>query len=876
MRIHRITLTNFKGVADATVNFADEGVTIVEGDNEAGKSTLIEALDLLLNEKSTSKRASVVATKPIGQDVGPQAEAELTIGNQRVTIRKRWLKGQETVLTLHGSPDEVVAGGDGHDRLDALISAHVDRQLLSALQVLQGTKLNQASLQNTALSTALDAAGGVDASGQIEDSLWQRICEERERYWTPGGLKRQERKQLDEQIADAERSRDALAATLQSLESDVASVARLRRDAADRAVRIDELTPDFEQLTERMATIENLQGDRATAVLGQQQAQLQASQVEDRLAARKGLLDEVSSREAALASLEADSTSSSGQQRLAEEADGAKSRRDAAKAEVHHRRGVKENADLDERLRRELFDLELLEERLERYERAQQDLNEADAVLRSHKIDVELLEEIEDAYVLQLQTSGAAQEQAVQVELDALIAAEISGVDLDLQVDAGSTTHLNLVATTEINVPGAARIVITPGRDVGELQTQRMDAAARLERLLAQAGVPDVPAARLASQARQEATTRAEAAAKDIREALRDLTHESLSGRVAHLRADTAKRVEARLEDPPLPPDIATAEAKHAEAAEALQEADERLQAAESELSAANERLAASRSAAAQHLTRVEQAQGELARARDALTAAQQAKPDTDLHEEQRRATADLTAAEEELGRIDEQLRDLDAESTRVLHENAAGAIQRARSEQEGLEREIRDLELTLEIRGEEGLASQLDELERSLDELLSERLRIDARADAAQLLYQTFDTHRTAAQVRYRAPLKTEIERLGRIVFGEDLSVTLDVDLTITERTLDGMTVPFDQLSIGAQEQLGVLARLACAALVGDDGGAPVILDDALGWSDPGRLGRMGAALNLAGRTSQVIVLTCFPDRYAAVGNAEVVRLTS
>jgi chromosome segregation ATPase len=863
VKVHRITLTNFKGVAEATVTFADEGVTIVEGDNEAGKSTLIEALDLLLNEKSTSKRASVVATKPIGQDVGPQAEAELTIGTQRVTIRKRWLKGQETVFTLHGTPDEVVTGGDGHDRLDALMSAHVDRQLLTALQVLQGTKLNQANLQNTALSTALDAAGGVDASGQIEDSLWQRIREERERYWTAGGQKRQERKQLDEKIADAERSRDTLAATLQGLESDVASVARLRRDAADRAARIGELTPELEQLTQRMTTIDNLLGDRATAVLGQQQAQLQASQVEDRLATRKGLLDKVSSREATLASLEADNTSSSGQQRLAEEADGAKSRRDVARAEVQHRQSVKEHADLDERLRRDLFDLEILEERLERYERAQQDLNAADAVLRSHKIDAELLEEIEDVYVLHLQTSGAALDQAVQVELDALIAADISGVDLDLQVDAGSTTHLDLVSTTEINVPGAARIVITPGRDVGELQAQRMDAAAKLERLLAQAGVPDVPAARLASQACQDATTRAEAAAKDIREALRDLSHESLSGHVTHLRTDTAKRIEARPEDPPLPPDIATAEAKHAEAAE-------------SELSAANDRLVESRSAAAQHLIRVEQAQGELARAHEDLAAAQQANPDADLHEDQRRAAADRASADEKLKRLDEQLRDLDAESTRVLHENSAGAIQRARSEQQELERDLRDLELKLEIRGEQGLASQLDELERSLDELLSERQRIDARADAAQLLHQTFDTHRTAAQVRYRAPLKAEIERLGKIVFGEDLSVTLDDDLTITERTLDGMTVPFDQLSIGAQEQLGVLARLACAALVGDEGGAPVILDDALGWSDPGRLGRMGAALNIAGRTSQVIVLTCFPDRYAAVGNAEVVRLTS
>ena len=876
MKVHRITLTNFKGVAEATVTFADEGVTIVEGDNEAGKSTLIEALDLLLNEKSTSKRASVVATKPIGQDIGPQAEAELTIGTQRVTIRKRWLKGQETVFTLHGTPDEVVTGGDGHDRLDALMSAHVDRQLLTALQVLQGTKLNQANLQNTALSTALDAAGGVDASGQVEDSLWQRIREERERYWTAGGQKRQERKQLDEKIAETERSRDTLAATLQGLESDVASVARLRGEAADRTARIEELTPEFERLATRIATIEGLLGERAAAALAQQQAQFQASQAEDRLTARQSLVDEVSSREAALASLEADVTSASNQQRLAEEADRATGRRDAAMEEVRHRQRVKEHADFDERLRRDLFDLELLEERLERYAGAQQAQNEADAVLRSHKIDAELLEEIEGAYVLQLQTSGAAQDQAVQVELDALIAAEISGVDLDLQVDAGSTTHLDLVATTEINVPGAARIVITPGRDVGELQAQRVDAAASLKRLLAQAGVSDVPAARLANQERQEALSRAEVATKDIREALRDLTHESLVGHVTHLRADTKERVERRPEGTPLPPDVATAEATHSGAVDALREAEKQLQAAEDDLSAANERLADSRAAAAEHLVRVAQAQGELARAREGLTTAQQTNPDSALRDEEQRAAADLAAADETLGRIDEQLRDLDADSTRALHENSAGAIGRARSERQERERMIRDLEVSLDIRGEQGLASQLDECERSLGELLSERQRIDARADAAQLLHQTFETHRTAAQVRYREPLKAEIERLGKIVFGEDLSVTLDDDLTITERTLNSMTVPFDQLSIGAQEQLGVLARLACAALVGDEGGAPVILDDALGWSDPGRLGRMGAALNIAGRTSQVIVLTCFPDRYAAVGNAEVVRLTS
>ena len=80
------------------------------------------------------------------------------------------------------------------------------------------------------------------------------------------------------------------------------------------------------------------------------------------------------------------------------------------------------------------------------------------------------------------------------------------------------------------------------------------------------------------------------------------------------------------------------------------------------------------------------------------------------------------------------------------------------------------------------------------------------------------------------------------------------------------------------------MLSRLACAALVsppdaqgagaGDTGGVPVIFDDALGYSDPTRLARLGAAFNVAGDRCQVIVLTCVPDRYAHIGSAQVVRL--
>ena len=80
--------------------------------------------------------------------------------------------------------------------------------------------------------------------------------------------------------------------------------------------------------------------------------------------------------------------------------------------------------------------------------------------------------------------------------------------------------------------------------------------------------------------------------------------------------------------------------------------------------------------------------------------------------------------------------------------------------------------------------------------------------------------------------------------------------------------------MSAGAQEQLGILARLAAARLVAQEEGVPLILDDTLGYADPARLATMGAALALAGRDTQIIVLTCSPDRYQQVGSADVVRL--
>jgi uncharacterized protein YhaN len=94
----------------------------------------------------------------------------------------------------------------------------------------------------------------------------------------------------------------------------------------------------------------------------------------------------------------------------------------------------------------------------------------------------------------------------------------------------------------------------------------------------------------------------------------------------------------------------------------------------------------------------------------------------------------------------------------------------------------------------------------------------------------------------------------------------------------MDGTTVSFDQLSTGAKEQMSVVATLACAVLVNPDGrdgeaGAPVILDDVLGFADPTRLRRLGPVFAEAAKSAQVILLTASPERYESIGEATFIH---
>ena len=213
-------------------------------------------------------------------------------------------------------------------------------------------------------------------------------------------------------------------------------------------------------------------------------------------------------------------------------------------------------------------------------------------------------------------------------------------------------------------------------------------------------------------------------------------------------------------------------------------------------------------------------------------------------------------------------------ERVKALAETAKGSLQTTQNRRTAAQTELTEVQTRLKIHGEEGLHEKLHMAQIHLERIEHENQALFRRAAAAKCLFESMREERDKARRAYVAPLKEKIENLGRLVFDDTFQVDINEDLQIASRTAKGVTVPFDSLSGGTKEQLSLIFRLACSMIVAKDGGTPLILDDALGYTDPERLRLMGAVLAKAAKECQIVIFTCVPDRYGNVGEAAVVSI--
>lgn len=876
MRIHRLLVRNFRGLESCEIDLPTDGVTIVEGGNEVGKTSLAEAMNLVFAYADNSKSASIRDVQPVHRDVGPEVEVELSTGPYRLVYAKRWLRRPATTLTISAPSREQLTGREAHDRVNQILDATLDRDLWNVLRLEQGGDLSQSGFVLPSLSRALEATVGADLTGADQDDLWDRIVAERDHYWTPTGRPSAERTRLAERVDAAGAEVEDIQAAIRAVEARTDDFARLESDAVELTASQVHLTEAESEAAVRVKALDGLRREVAQVEADARTATSDHDRWAQLHATRTRLVDAVEQKKEALVGSEAALAESAPAQADAERtlAQLTAARAEAMAALRHAEQSADQTA-ADAVYRRRQIEVEQFRERLERVVEAQSDLERVEPILAGAAVTADTISAIEAAHleVAKAQAAAAAGAAVVSALAEAEAIVHVDGAAVTLHPH--EVQDIPVASATEITIPGLIRFTVRAGADSRANADRVQEAHEALARVCERNGVTGLEEARRTAATRADAERTRTDATKRLAADLRDLTVEGISRKIASLTVRLAEFEAARAATPSLPDDLDSAQDREASAVEQLGVRRGELREIEAALETVQARSRELGISGAAQLERVKMDRAALADAEQALAVARNEHPDAQIEDQLDAAARSRAEAESRLVEARRSLDAADPDTLELLAETARQARQRGEAAIRDNRDKRRDLSAVIEHTGEQGLAHRLDLALAEVDRLRLEAERLEARAEAARLLHDTFERHRAAARKRYVAPFRDQIEKLGRLVYGPTLQIELDDQLGIATRTLHGVTVGFHQLSTGAREQFALISRLACASLVSANGdGAPVVFDDALGWTDPQRLNQMAAAISVAARHCQVIVLTCTPGRFAGVGAASVIRL--
>ena len=871
MKLHRLVLTNYRGIAHREIEFPDHGVVVVSGANEVGKSSMIEALDLLLESRDRSTKKEVKQVKPTNSDVGSEVSAEISCGPYRFVYRKRFHKKCETELTVLTPRREQLTGDEAHERVRAILAETVDNDLWHAQRVLQATSTTAVDLSGCdALSRALDVAAGDDAAlSGTEPLLIERIDTEYGRYFTLTGRPTGGWSAAISRLADTEAA--------------VAECAAAVAEVDERVCRHSVLTEQVAELSQqRIAAGPRLAAARAAAdrIAELTNQAREAKLVADAAAAtgfaaaaahngRVRLLTEIETRTATVAAAEAEAKQAADAQSTARadaEASAAAAENAAQVLTDLQRRAESARRTVDQLADREEADR--MSARLTKIAAIERDRDRLGAELSTIAVNEELLGRIEDAAAAVDRIGGQLALTSAGVEFTAAADIELAAGDQRVSLSAGESWSITAIGPTTVEVPGVLTARVTPGATTLDVQAKYAAAQQELTAALAAADVVDLAAARSADRRRRELQGSRDQLTATVAGLCGDEPIDELRSRLAQLRAGQPDQPD------PVAPDIAAARAELDAAEAARSAATAESEARRQKAVAADARLAELSTCATVLQNKVETQRSELDAATDRLAQERSSVSDENLAAA---TDAGRQAVDNAERRVIELAGELAGAAPEAVADELAAATEAAESLRDRYEdaaRALREISIELSVFGSEGRQGKLDAAETDREHAASRHARVGGRARAAQLLRSVMTRHRDSTRQRYVEPYRAELQRLGRPVFGPTFEVDIDTDLCIRSRTLDGNTVPYESLSGGAKEQLGILARLAGAALVTKEDTVPVVVDDALGFTDPDRLARMGQVFDSVGEHGQVIVLTCSPERYDGVKGAHRIDL--
>lgn len=863
MKIEALRLFNVKRFANrgVAIEGIGDGVNVLCAANEFGKSTSFEALHALFFQPHSGTPGDVQRLRPYSGG-SPLVEADIATAEGRFRITKQYYGGRSARVTDRTSGRLVAQADEAENFIAGLIKGGTagPAGLLWVRQGITGIEKRSRSEEDSekqvraslleSVQGEVEAVTGGRRMAEIIAATQEALAE----LVTATG-----RPKAGGRYAAAIEARDRLVAQEQRLADDV----RALREALDRravaAKRLAELEiPDERQARHQAVAAAQAAFDAAKA----QGETLRAAEAELGLVRelRDGAQRDLTRFQAALGAAQALGEKLSGAERSRGEAVG---RRHAAAAAIEAATAEIEAAETGERDTRDLLarlDAALkareagerhaaLAERLREAEATRQAVEDGEARQALAAVPAATIDELQalEIDIARLRAVEEAARPSVAIAYEAGAAAAVTMDDTPL---AGGEER-GYDGQAQLAIPGIGTLTLRANRPARS-DDRRNAAEAKRRTLLAAMGVDTLEAAR----ERQFRAQQIDAGLRELRGRLALLAPQGLASLREEVAARGATRAEAlELKDDPAQVRAALdlAEERRTLARQALRDAQPLRAGADEAFVAAETALAALKAERAQ----VEAILG----------------PEDSRGERERALASRLDLLAGRCAAAEAQVAGLRAGVVDI--ETVEAALQRARSVEDAADKEASALREAIAGLNAEIRARSDEAVEESWGETREALVAASARAEAfaaevrvLQRLASALDAARSQARELYLKPVMTELKPLLGLLF-DDAAITFD-DKTLLPQSLrrNGHDEDVERLSGGMREQLSVLTRLAFARLLARDGRpAPVILDDALVYSDDDRIERMFDALHRQSRDQQIIVFSCRQRAFQRLG---------
>ena len=852
MKLRRLSVNQFKRFTEPTqLGELGDGLNLVIGPNELGKSTLLDALRAVLFERYNSRARPILALQNDRSGAAPVVELVFEVNGAEYTLTKRFVKIPHARLQC---PDGTLFEADAaENKLRNLLGfAEAGNRgatpetlgMWGVLWVQQGQSFGRPDLPDSALaslSAGLESEVGTVLGGRRGRELPQVIEQRRGELVTEA--RRQPRGEyrdtlehvsgLEHRLNEQQQQQQEMSETLEQL---AAAEERLRRleDGSQDRIDQEELTRAQDQLGEAMRN--DLQLEAARSDLQYRQGQLeQAQRAQCERASRRAeiktdqaQLRQESERLEELQQHERESLAALDKRRQAvTTVEGAV---EAAMQSETNWRGI-----LDRIIRSE--ELSVLLRRQSDIDAAQERLADAQSRAEQFQVTDESLQRIREATEIADQSNARLSVAATRISFD-IPSDRLEGIEADGAPLTDPPTTVETVEPVTITIPERGLILIEPSvADRDQLLRQEREAQAELRAALGEVGAESLANAQVLRDERRDLDATANAARQELERLAPPSGAPTLQPRIDEL-CESLEALPSEQETEQLPP--------RDQAEAALHSAQTQLQKARDEERIAREAVEVRADTVTELSVDVRTSQitvdnqTELIEMRqERLRSEDESVSDQQLAEASEEAALAVTEQQQAVSGLEEEWSASARSQLEARISRLESAIKQREKTRVDLRIECAGLRERIEVQDSAGIDEAIEHTQHELEQATRRRDRFERELEVLDLLADTLRAAESEARERYLAPVVNRVHPYLQMLF-PNAEIGMDEDLNITGMSrLAGYEESFDHLSMGTQEQIAVLVRLAFAEMLIDQGApAAVILDDALVFSDDQRWG--------------------------------------